>query len=1026
MPSQQEDGSKTASEIQAELNQALIGMLLEELRYRFQCRIDQWSRENWLSSMFNTSPFQDSLTQFDLAYPKIAAGAEILLIQAQANAIVDVAKKLSNPPGANSFSKSVKAIFQTKKILPIPAEENAEKIDDPVVEQCLQHTAIQRAKVDKIELMAVDLGLKNIPGYQDIQDVEDKSATEKLYLKAKYPHLLRASSDSLAVTTAVASREGARESPVGLEDSFKNLAKTIKGQIYSLYGGGANQAISTAQILTQVKTQSPSFLGIFESSEQKTVKVILKEIDKNSSDKIDMVAVERRLKRLEGLIAERTQTKSLGPQVVPASDSAVTIDGIRATFGEMRFSSKITSRSIKVDASGQVLDNRVRELEQYKKALTAAVELGAINSANLPADEAYLQALIYFIFQCNIKEKIPDDVAVFSPFSWTENDGLKIDAASGKYADLLTLFNKNLLDQTNPAFYFAVLMTSMALICSENEGERTALKLLLNAIFVGGEEYLAHSRLIPDEKTMPIYFWLKSYLPSELTVSTENAAVIKVKEALESKGMFIAASRASQASSQIASSQIVIKTQVVSNTDRAGLAEYASRISQMVVGNSSSFSEKLAGTQVEEKFSEYSDQGVSGEVMLLYALVLWFIQEAKAEGDYSDSKFMKELVSFHAELEKILKVDRGQEVSGKSLILNWKILADAATAGTSYFDNTGQAAVRFMERIDLLFPNGSVIFPGGKVSGVVMSQKTHSAYPNANPYTLRAYELCQSFQKGDLSNIPSNVLRQYEQMLRALSFAVTSEQKEFPKLINFMPKLPKSVPEELQSLKTILDKVRKVAASARAAYVPPVARAVVHVVESGGARDGVVTEAAVAAASPSVKGGTASQSVFRAHSPAHFASPSPSSHSWDITSIQAMAMPMIEDLAKSILGLKDQFIYSLEDQSCVEDSIQEVNDEVAERFLKTFEHKPAADRRIELAIWYGLEWCKKKITNEYILRNIRDAQSAIEGSRIGVSTSFNRFDISERLDEKTKELLIELNDAIERITTPGALAHTHK
>ncbi|MBP9726514.1 MAG: hypothetical protein KBD83_03485, partial [Gammaproteobacteria bacterium] len=140
MPGTQEEDGKNAAANQRydQFNQALIELLAEELRYRFQCRIDQWNRENWFSSMFNANPFQESLTRFNLAYLKITGSDQVPLIQAQADAIVKAAEKLIYPDGPNSFSNSVKAIFKKQKITPVSDGENIAEIDDPVVEQCLQ------------------------------------------------------------------------------------------------------------------------------------------------------------------------------------------------------------------------------------------------------------------------------------------------------------------------------------------------------------------------------------------------------------------------------------------------------------------------------------------------------------------------------------------------------------------------------------------------------------------------------------------------------------------------------------------------------------------------------------------------------------------------------------------------------------------------------------------------------------------------------------------------------------------------
>ncbi len=1031
MPGTQEEDGKNAAanQIDDQFNQALIEILAEELHYRFKCLIDEWNRNHWLSR-FRKNPHEEKLNGFNLYYSNPVCSDAVSVLQVQASAIVKAAKKLNDPPAHNHFSQSVEAVFKRQQILSTSSEKNIdEKITDPVVLECVaglykaQKLQPDNQKKEAEAAVAIEAAEKTI-GFDKIPDYESlktKNRWEKLYLKAKYPHLLQ--TDALSLDLPVSSEQ---KSPVkeAKEDLSKDLKDIIKQKISSLYpNGSAQQDLTTEGILKNISSTWYGFFG--GADEKKTVKLILEAVDNYPSIQIDMVAVERRLQRLEGQIAQGNSKSQSGRQVVPATDHGDTFKKIRAAFGEIRFAAKIDrvvthNKKLHEDKQAE-LDGRISQLQQYNEAINSKERLNeSIDSTKLPTAKEDLDALVYFIFQHNIKQKAPAGVIPFFPISWTEEAGLTIGPDAGKYADLLTIFNQDLLDNTNPEFYFAALMTAMAQFLEPKDSDESyQLKLLLKAIFQGGNYYENHLKTSSAISSRKNLSWLMDYLPTQITVheDEENAKVVGEKEKLSAKGM-------------IPNDEIP----VIKNLSLQEIKARFSSITQYINADLSIKENNMANAyeRADQTFNDNFIKGVSADVMLLHALIVWFFI---CLDDDTKSEFRSELIEWEDKLKQIIELGSSQKYADQAPIeldltsLDGKVNAkhDVSVVGVtiSAYQLTPEKrsqASKFIEHIRSIFPRGIKIFPGGKISEQV--ENISSTDSSANRCAQVAYDLCLKFQekypKENYAESKSlKLLNQHDQMLRALSFAVTSEQAEFPDLADVMPKLS---PKATGVFKDHLDEIKRIAASARDFYQSTVAK-------TDSSRDKIVSQ----------DGG---RKLSAKNSPDNSLPPGDhqltdsgvglfsASHSWGITQIRDVAMPMIQEVIR--LNAASQ---ELSTQDAFSEDDEKICKKIEKEISNNFGHinLPNKTQQCALVTYYLLNWYRASTQpwSALILDIIDEANVTIgrflKDKRIEESTAFKLVLHDSGASTRDTTILSNINKAMknsvpEACHTPGVSA----
>ncbi len=236
-------GAAIKTQVDLEFEQALIEVLLDELRYRLEYNSAQWKRKHKISRCWKTNPYQAELKILN-----DQCGSRFKGHAAKASAIASSARSLEKLASLDQgFSDSVSSVFQQSKILLSTSSDQVSSADnlDSIVLACYQRLVDEKSiketapprRVSSVTITESELGLTSIPGHAQFDDVnsKEKRRWEVLYLKAGHPLFLQ---------TEV---KPVKNSKTSLKDSIKN-------NIQKLYGINVSADASSVQdILSEVK-----------------------------------------------------------------------------------------------------------------------------------------------------------------------------------------------------------------------------------------------------------------------------------------------------------------------------------------------------------------------------------------------------------------------------------------------------------------------------------------------------------------------------------------------------------------------------------------------------------------------------------------------------------------------------------------------------------------------------------------------------------------------------------------------------
>lgn len=536
------------SSLDARLLEVLEKMLIEEMRFRLECRIANRSRSRFskiLSDFNNDLQSKDKkaidcletysskmasfdhkkYSEFHHSIKKIINDRFSPTDQENINVILDEnADDNDSVRGSVYSSVSRLSVYSTQT-------SHEHKLEDPILTVLYERllVAFEEKKQDLEELIErnneaeneiKNIFDKNFPQHGLVFFEERERINEILWLQAHYPSLLETNGMDWEDNDVPVP-------PV----PFQTWNEKIINGIKDLYG--CKRTLESKDLLPNIRRSNVGGPKIFSTqpSEYCTVEKILKVTEAKTA--LDNKTVEATLCRINRLPCKRYISKQDGKK--KCNDMLV----IFKTALNKCFD--IDSAFLDIDG-WENFENAVEDREKSSRKYQALIEKAAavnqaliiVDSNSLPKTLPEIQAFVYFI----LKKQNAD----LSHITWTYQAGLRITTPG--YDDFL---NKISTLEAQPALYFVVLMFSIALMSLYSENKISSYNFLRHQLKQALKNNYKMQRsdiIMVTELDVAQLAWFLSYLPETIdNVTNEDAFgwnLEKVKtDLLGDNGLFV-------------------------------------------------------------------------------------------------------------------------------------------------------------------------------------------------------------------------------------------------------------------------------------------------------------------------------------------------------------------------------------------------------------------------------------------------------------------------------------------------------